>query len=309
MIKKSTLKFPSKDRIHTIYGTKWVCDSVPLIGVLQIVHGMAEHIERYEEFAEYMAEKGFVVVGDDHLGHGRTGKEYGDYGYFSKKDAAAILVRDVHRLKKMIQKEYPNLPYFILGHSMGSLILRNYLVSYGTGIKGAILCGTAAYSQPLLWVARFISGCFRLAGKDRDKSAFQDKLVFFSYNQKTENRTAFDWLTRDEKEVDLYMNDPMCGFLFTNNGFMGLYQLSERAGKKVAFREPPKDLPIKLIAGKEDPAGNYGEGVTKVYEAYKQAGKTDVQLTLYEGMRHEILNEYKKEQVYEDIYGWLKDHL
>lgn len=309
MVNKTTLSFPSKDGIHTIYATKWQSDDISPIAILQLIHGMAEHIGRYDEFACHMAQKGYIVVGDDHLGHGRSAKEYGDYGYFYEKKAASVLVMDEHRLKEVMQKKEKELPYFMLGHSMGSLILRNYLIQYGQEIDGAILCGTPNNGSVKVGMARIISGLLKLCGKSREKSAFLDRLVFGSYNKRTEKRTCFDWTNIDEKVVDEYMNDPQCGFLFTVNGFDTMFQLSANVNKMSLLKRIPKDLPILLIAGKEDPVGNYGKGVAHVYRQYRQLGIADVELKLYDNSRHEILLEPEKDLVFADICNWLQKYI
>lgn len=309
MVNKTTLSFPSKDGIHTIYTTKWQSDDISPIAILQLIHGMAEHIGRYDEFACHMAQKGYIVVGDDHLGHGRSAKEYGDYGYFYEKKAASVLVMDEHRLKEVMQKKEKELPYFMLGHSMGSLILRNYLIQYGQEIDGAILCGTPNNGSVKVGMARIISGLLKLCGKSREKSAFLDRLVFGSYNKRTEKRTCFDWTNIDEKVVDEYMNDPQCGFLFTVNGFDTMFQLSANVNKMSLLKRIPKDLPILLIAGKEDPVGNYGKGVAHVYRQYRQLGIAGAELKLYDNARHEILFEPEKDIVFADICNWLQKYI
>ena len=309
MVNKTTLSFPSKDGIHTIYATKWQSDDISPIAILQLIHGMAEHIGRYDEFACHMAQKGYIVVGDDHLGHGRSAKEYGDYGFFCEKKAASVLVMDEHRLKEVMQKKEKELPYFMLGHSMGSLILRNYLIQYGQEIDGAILCGTPNNGSVKVGMARIISGLLKLCGKNREKSAFLDRLVFGSYNKRTEKRTCFDWINIDEKVVDEYMNDPQCGFLFTVNGFDTMFQLSANVNKMSLLKRIPKDLPILLIAGKEDPVGNYGKGVAHVYRQYRQLGIAGAELKLYDNARHEILFEPEKDIVFADICNWLQKYI
>ena len=309
MVNKTTLSFPSKDGIHTIYATKWQSDDISPIAILQLIHGMAEHIERYDEFAFYLSQKGYIVVGDDHLGHGKSAKEYGDYGYFFEKNADSVLVSDEHRLKEVMQKKEKELPYFMLGHSMGSLILRNYLIQYGQEIDGAILCGTPNNGSVKVRIARIISGLLKLCGKSREKSAFLDRLVFGSYNKRTEKRTCFDWTNIDEKVVDEYMNDPQCGFLFTVNGFDTMFQLSANVNKMSLLKRIPKDLPILLIAGKEDPVGNYGKGVAHVYRQYRQLGIAGAELKLYDNARHEILFEPEKDIVFADICNWLQKYI
>lgn len=305
MVSRTYFTFSSRDGFHTIHAIKWQSDQTEPIGVLQIVHGMTEYIARYEEVAVYFAEKGFVVVGDDHLGHGDTAKEYGDYGYFCKKDPVTVLVRDEHRLKKIVQKEYEGLPYFILGHSMGSLILRNYLCRYGSGIDGAVICGTAHDSKMKVMAGKMVTGILKLAGKDRNKSALLDELMFGAYNRRTEKRTSFDWICSDEAVVDAYMNDPECGFLFTVNGFDTLISLVWELNKTSNLKKMPKDLPVLFISGTEDPVGNYGKAVQEVYDTFLNLDLTKVQIKLYNDARHELLNEKQKMQVYEDVCNWL----
>lgn len=308
MINKTVFTFPSKDGIHTIHATRWQNEGEPLAAVLQIVHGMAEHIDRYDEFARFLAQKGILVVGDDHLGHGRSAKEYGDYGYFCEKKAADILVEDEHTLRKLIQDGCPDVPYYILGHSMGSLILRNYMTRHADGLKGVVICGTADNGRARSFVGRMLSGAFRLFGKSREKSAFIDKIVFGSYNKLTDRHTEFDWLNTDEKSVEDYMKDPECGFLFTVNGFDTLFTLAYRLKKKSLLKKIPKDLPVFMIAGMEDPVGKYGKGVENVYREYQSLGIRDVELKLYEHARHEILLEPQREQIFADIAEWLGRH-
>lgn len=305
MVNRTYFTFPSRDGFHTIHAMKWQSDETEPVAVLQLVHGMAEYIARYEETAVYFAKKGFVVVGDDHLGHGDTAKEYGDYGYFCKKDPVTVLVRDEHRLKKIVQKEYEGLPYFILGHSMGSLILRNYLCRYGSGIDGAVICGTAHYGKLPIFAGKLLTGILKLAGKGRNKSALLDDLMFGSHNKRTDKRTSFDWLCTDEAVVDAYMNDPGCGFLFTVNGFDTLIGLVKALHKKSYLEKMPKDLRVLFIAGAEDPVGNYGKSVQEVYDAFLNLDLTKVQMKLYNDARHELLNEKQKQEVCEDISNWL----
>lgn len=305
MVNKTYFTFPSRDNIHTIHAIKWQSDEREPIGILQLVHGMAEHIRRYEEVAQYFAKKGFVVVGDDHLGHGETAKEYGDYGYFCRKDPVTVLVRDEHRLKKIVQKEYEGLPYFILGHSMGSLILRNYLCRYGTGIQGAIICATAHYNKSLAGLGRLLTGIFKITGHAKSKSPWMDELLFKSHNKRTDKRTSFDWICADEKVVDAYMNDPECGFLFTINGYDTLFSLVQELNKAANLNKMPKKLPVLFIAGADDPVGDYGKAVQEVYDTFLNLDLTKVQMKLYNDARHEILNEKQKMQVYEDVYNWI----
>ncbi len=305
MVNRTYFTFPSRDGFHTIHAMKWQSDEVEPIGILQLIHGMAEYVARYEEVAVHFAEKGFIVVGDDHLGHGDTAKEYGDYGFFCKNDPVTVLVRDEHRLKKIVQKDHEGLPYFILGHSMGSLILRNYLCRYGSGIDGAVVCGTAHYGRLPLFVGKLLTGFLKIAGKEKNKSALLDEVMFGSFNKRTEKRTAFDWICSDERVVDSYMNDPSCGFLFTVNGYDTLIELIKKLNKRSYLSKMPKKLPVLFISGAEDPVGNYGKAVQDVYDTFLHLDLTKVQIKLYNDARHELLNEKQKMQVYEDVSNWL----
>ncbi len=305
MVNRTYFTFPSRDGFHTIHAMKWQSDEVEPVGILQLIHGMAEYVARYEEVAVHFAEKGFIVVGDDHLGHGDTAKEYGDYGFFCKNDPVTVLVRDEHRLKKIVQKDYEGLPYFILGHSMGSLILRNYLCRYGSGIDGAVICGTAHYGRLSLFVGKLLTGILKIAGKEKNKSALLDEVMFGSFNKRTEKRTAFDWICSDERVVDSYMNDPSCGFLFTVNGYDTLIELIKKLNKRSYLSKMPKKLPVLFISGAEDPVGNYGKAVQDVYDTFLHLDLTKVQIKLYNDARHELLNEKQKMQVYEDVSNWL----
>lgn len=305
MVNRTYFTFPSRDGFHTIHAMKWQSDEVEPVGILQLIHGMAEYVARYEEVAVHFAEKGFIVVGDDHLGHGDTAKEYGDYGFFCKNDPVTVLVRDEHRLKKIVQKDHEGLPYFILGHSMGSLILRNYLCRYGSGIDGAVICGTAHYGRLSLFVGKLLTGILKIAGKEKNKSALLDEVMFGSFNKRTEKRTAFDWICSDERVVDSYMNDPSCGFLFTVNGYDTLIELIKKLNKRSYLSKMPKKLPVLFISGAEDPVGNYGKAVQDIYDTFLHLDLTKVQIKLYNDARHELLNEKQKMQVYEDVSNWL----
>lgn len=309
MVKKEEFTFDSRDGQSKIHAVRWVPEG-KVVCILQIVHGMAEYIERYEDLAQYLGERGVLVTGDDHLGHGKSVAENGVYGYFCEQDPATVIVRDVHRLKKLTQEEYPGVPYVILGHSMGSFILRNYLFRYGTGIQGAIVCGTGSQPQALVKFSRMVvalQGAF-LGQKHVDK--MMDKMAFGSYNKRIENpRTAFDWLCTDESVVDAYVKDKLCGFIFTVNGFRTLFTLLDRLNQEENINAMPKTLPIHFISGDMDPVGNYGKGVRKAYADFEKAGMERISLKLYPGGRHELLNETNRKQVYEDLYPWIMERV
>lgn len=296
-----------KTRLHAVrYSPD---DGIQICGVLQIVHGMAEYIERYKEFAEYFTARGFVVTGEDHLGHGKSVDvaKGGMYGYFCKQDPATVLVRDVHRLKKITQELYPKVPYVILGHSMESFITRNYMFRYGTGICGAIIMGTGMQSPVSLGLAKAAVCVGKLFCGERHTGKLIDKLAFGGYNKRVnEPRTSWDWLSRDPEKVDAYIADSMCGFPFTLNGFCTLFELISRLYKSENLKEIPRELPVYMISGTADPVGGYGRGVERAYDSLLAAGLNHVKLKMYEGGRHELANESNREEVKKDIYDWLK---
>ena len=306
MIRKEEFYFDSRDQQNKIHAVKWIPDVEKPVCIFQIVHGMAEHIDRYDEFARFLAGKGILVVGEDHLGHGKSVPEGGTYGYFCEHDAANVVVRDVHRLKKIMQEQYPGVLYLILGHSMGSFILRNYLFRYGSGVDGAIIVGTGMQAKSTVIMARAVTAIQRVFCGPKHVGKFVDKASFGSYNDRFEpTRTSVDWLSRETANVDRYLADPMCGFTFTLNGFATLFKLIHNCYDREKVESMPKQLPVMLIAGADDPVGNYGKSVEMVYQSYLDAGMQNVQMKLYENDRHELLNESDRVSVYEDIYRWI----
>lgn len=310
-MKKEELYFDSRDGMSRIHAVRYTPEESALTdgrprAIVQVVHGMAEYVERYEDFARFFTARGFVVTGEDHLGHGRTVGEGEAYGYFCSRDPATVAVRDVHRLKKMTQECYPGIPYVILGHSMGSFILRNYLCRYGKGIQGAIIVGTGMQSPALVQCAKALTAIQKLFCGGKHEGALMNKIAFGAYNKRIANpRTPYDWLSRDEGNVDRYMQDPLCAFTFTLNGFSTLFELISRIQKRENLEKIPRELPVILLSGKEDPVGDYGEGVRRAYLSLESVGMKNLQLKLYEGDRHELLNEADREEVMQDILDWL----
>ena len=308
---KEEFYFDSRDgkiRIHAVrYRPE---DTGQVRCVLQVVHGMAEYAERYEEFAAYLVERGFVVTGDDHLGHGKSVGQGGKQGYFCEQDPATVLVRDVHRLKKLTEELYPGVPYVLMGHSMGSFITRNYLCRYGTGISGAVIMGTGMQPKAVLDMARLVAGIQKLFCGSGHVSRLLDRLAFGGYGRGiTDRRTAFDWLSRDRERVDRYIADPMCGFTFTVNGFGALFELVLRLYSPENLAAVPRELPVFMVSGDADPVGDYGKGVRRAYDSLVAAGLTDIRLKLYPGGRHELLNETNRSQVMQDICRWVEENV
>ena len=269
---------------------------------------MQEYIDRYDEFARYLAERGILVMGNDHLGHGKSVTGNGTYGFFCKDDPATVLVRDAHRLKKTVQEEYPGVPVFILGHSFGSFVAREYITRYGTGIQGAIIQGTAFMPTGTINSLTSLVNFMQVIMGTKYRSTMINNMAFKGYLKKIPNpRTKFDWLSHNEESIDKYIADPADNFVFTLNGFGTMAELLRRVQDKDKMEDIPKKLPILITAGKEDPVGDYGEAPMKLYDIYKkQLQLENVELKLYDGMRHELQQEIGREQVFADQYEWLK---
>ncbi len=307
---KNEFSFVSRDGITQIKSFSWSPDDGNIRGILQIVHGMIEYVKRYDEFAEFMTTQGFLVVGEDHIGHGYSAPTEKDLGYFIPKDASTILVRDVHRLKKIIQEQHPGIPYFILGHSMGSFILRNYLFSYGSGIDGALISGTAIAPKAITNIGITLTnliGCFH---NDRYKSKLLTKMTFNGYTSKIENASSpNDWLSTDTNVVHQYDSDVFCTYVFSLNAYRTLLKLIKSCCNFKYLESIPTDLPVYIYSGLEDPVGHYGKDPSELYNQFKLAGIQDISLKLYPGFRHEPHNEIDKQKCYDDVLQWLNSHI
>ena len=305
-MKKEDLFYDSRDGEHKVHAIKWIPDGEP-VAVLQLIHGMAEYIDRYNDFATFMAQHGYLVVGNDHLGHGRTAKDPSEYGCFCNDDPATVVVRDVHRLKKIIKEQYPDKKYFFYGHSMGAILLQNYLFRYGSGIDGAIVCGTASQPGYMTAGAKVLLKTIALFKGWNYRSPFANGIVSGNANARIPNvRTKSDWLSKDEAIVDAYEADPACGFMFAINGLWGLIDALSRNNRRENIEKIPRDLPIRFISGKEDPIGAYGAGVERAVGLFKGAGLKNVTMKLYEGDRHELLNEIDRAEIYEEVLEYYK---
>ena len=279
-----------------------------IIGIVQLAHGITEHIGRYDAFAKFLAEHGFLVVGNDHIGHGQSITSEEDLGYFAELDGWEIVVGDMRKLYNLTSQEFKGLPYFLFGHSMGSFLARTYIIKYpNTGLNGVILSGTAQPGSTVMKSGRTISSAevSRRGGKNR--SQLLNNLAFGNYNNGIEKkRTDYDWLTRDEAIVDAYIADPLCGYVPTagliNDMLNGMIYNSRRIN---CDRMDPK-LPVFFISGDKDPVGDDGKGVQKIYTYFLNANMEDVTLKLYHNCRHELLNELCKEQVMNDVLDWIK---
>lgn len=299
--------FQSSTGRTSIHALKCVPDGKPR-AVVQIAHGIAEHIDRYRPFMEFLADNGFVAAGNDHLGHGKSIRVPEEQGFFAEKDGWWRVVDDMDKLHDIMSKEYPELPYVLFGHSMGSFLTRTYLIKHPDKYDGVILSGTGHQSPALVLGGNAAASVMAKLNGAMGDGAKLDSLAFGSYLSKIENpRTKFDWLSRDAEQVDKYIADPLCGFV----GKIGLYRDMMQGIKfitdKKNIAQMNKEKPVYFMSGNGDPVGDYGKGVVRAYKAFCDAGLHDVFMRLYPGGRHEMLNETNKEQVYQDILNWLNE--
>ena len=303
---KRDFSFPSADGVTTIWATEWIPEG-EIRAVLQISHGMVEYIGRYAHFAEYLNEHGIYVVGNDHLGHGRsvTGEE--KLGYFKHPDGLECVIADLHTLRCRTAELYPDVPYYFLGHSMGSFLLRQYLMLHGEGLAGAIVMGTGSQPKPIPGFGMLVCRLIAAFKGWEHRSAFVYAMAFSSNNKAFEPaRTPYDWLTKDETIVDAYRVDPWCTYWFTLDGFYQLFRTIRYIQQSGHIARIPADCPILMVSGADDPVGAAGAGVRKAYRALRAAGK-NVSMKLYAGDRHEILNETDRQTVYDDLLSWMTE--
>ena len=301
--------FQSSTGRTSIHALKCVPDGNPR-AVVQIAHGIAEHIERYRPFMEFLADNGFVVAGNDHLGHGKSIRVPAEQGFFAEKDGWWRVVDDMDKLHDIMSKEYPELPYVLFGHSMGSFLTRTYLIKHPDKYDAVILSGTGHQSPALVLGGNAAASVMAKLNGAMGDGAKLDSLAFGTYLSKIENpRTKFDWLSRDAEQVDKYIADPLCGFV----GKIGLYRDMMQGIKFITneknIAQMNKEKPVYFMSGDGDPVGDYGKGVERAYKAFCNAGLHDVFMRLYPGGRHEMLNETNKEQVYQDILNWLNEKI
>lgn len=309
-IKKNVIKFDSSDGVNTIVGYAYSSVEIAPKAVVQISHGMCEYIGRYDDFAEYMVQNGYAVFGNDHLGHGATSSgEHGTDGYFAERDGRKYVLKDLRRMNQIAHEAYPELPVILLGHSMGSFFARKYAVLYPDTIQGLILSGTGG-PNPAAGIGLMLTDWLirRKGGKYRSKLV--NDIAFGQYLKRVKDaKTPYDWISRDTEIVEKYAKDPKCTFIFTVSAFHDLLSVLRDVNKPEWAQSMRKDLPTALVAGRMDPVGNYGKGVEEVHQMLKDAGVSDLTLTLYPGARHEILNETNRDEVYKDILAWCDAHV
>lgn len=301
--------YPSADGKTAIHAVEWRPEG-DVRAVLQIAHGVSEYILRYEPFAEYLTGHGFAVVGHDHLGHGESVAPGAPRLYFGPKGSWNWVVADLEQRRKLAKEQFPNVPYFLLGHSMGSFLARTYLIRYPGSLDGAIIMGTGQMAGALVAGGRLICAVESARLGEENSAPIINKLSFNTYNKIfAPNRTGFDWLSVNTENVDSYISHPLCG----GDPTLGLFR--EMLGG-IAFIKKPANLakmdlsiPVLFISGAMDPVGDCSKGVKLAYDSFRKAGMKDAELKLYPELRHEILNETCREDIYADILRWLESKL
>ena len=304
-ILKNEFSFLSSNGTNTVRGIKVYPEAGPYKAMLQISHGMVEHYDRYMNFMEFMAQQGFVVYIHDHIGHKHSVENMDQLGYFAPENGYIHVLRDLLHTAQMAKAEHPDLKLYLLGHSMGSFFGRVFAQVHGDIIDGVLISGTGGPNKAAGAAITIIKAMKKVKG-DKYRSQFINNLAFGSYLDKIENPdTPKDWITRDKEIVKQYVADVYCQNVFTLNGFENLMQIISLSNADATFAKTKKDLPIYIFSGSMDPVGGYGIGVMQVFDLYKKAGCTDVTVKIYDGGRHEMLNELNRREVYDDVLNWL----
>ena len=308
MVTYREFTYPSSDGKHDICAYLWCPEGTPR-GVVQIVHGICEYVGRYEPVARYLAEQGYAVCGEDHLGHGNTAKADGSFGFAAKFDGWTLMTADVRELRMRMGEEFPGVPYILLGHSMGSFLVRTYLCRYPGTVEGAILSGTGQEPSAMVAAGKTLAALIaRMKGADAE-SALVHSLALGAYNKQfAPNRTSADWITRDEAVVDTYLRDPFCSFMPKVGLYRDMLGGLQYIASNRALGQMDPNTPVYLFSGDKDPVGASGAGVRKVYGYFEKRGTKDLSLKLYSEGRHEMFNELNRDEVFADVAAWLNAH-
>ncbi len=298
--------FPSASGLCDIYAQSAApIDYGQIKGIVQISHGMAEYSNRYAQFALELCKSGYAVFVSDHVGHGSSVTDKDMLGYFGES-GEETWVEDLKSLTDIIKNEYNDLPLYLLGHGMGSLIARKYTAKYGYLLDGVIYTGTSG-QNPALTIGIQLANTLIKQNGSKYRSELLDTIAFGAYNRKTEKRTECDWVSRDTKEVDKFIADDLCGYKYTVSGMKALFMTLKAVSTRRWYNSVPLSMPIFLLSGSMDPIGDYSKGVNEVYKTLKKTGHKHVSLKIYEGARHEILNEINRKEVFGDIIAWLNE--
>ena len=308
-VNRNTEQVLSSDGKTMLHVVTWTDDCVQPKAVLQISHGMCEYMERYDDFASFLVRNGYIVCGNDHLGHGHTAETPDDLGFIAEKDGYRLMVKDLRKITELLKQRYPGLPIAMLGHSMGSFLARKYAADYGDGPSAYIFEGTDG-SNPAGKAAEAIINAISFFKGERYRSPLITKVSFGTYNDRIpEHPTGSEWVTSDPVKLNEYVNDPLCMYTFTLSAYRDLTRCLDEVLENGWAPRLRKDIPYLLASGEDDPVGDYGEGVRFVYDMMKNAGCGKTELRLYPGQRHELHNETQRETFYNDTLQWLNGAL
>lgn len=303
-MKKTERFFPLENSDTKLHAYTWEPEDAEIRGVVQLVHGMAEYIDRYNDFAEYLTGLGFAVIGHDHRGHGQSIRSLDDLGYFAEENGDKILLEDMHLVSLYAAHQWPDKPVFILGHSMGSFLVRRYVTLHSHELQGAVFMGTGQVPMSAAALGRRLAKMICRTRGDHHVSHLLTGMVLGGYNKSIKNaRTPVDWLSRNEENCDRYLADPFCGFEFTAGAYKDFFSVLVDLAANADENHLRRDLPILIISGEKDPVGGQ-DACIDVAKHYRYLGVEDVELKIYRDDRHEILNEVDREQVYQDLGEW-----
>jgi len=292
----------SDKKLHLVL---WKDDTIAPKGIVQISHGMCEYVKRYEEFAEALVNAGYVVCGNDHLGHGESAADEDELGFMANKDGYLYMVKDLRNITNWVKEQYPGLPLVLYGHSMGSFLARLYASTYSDGVAAYVFSGTGG-PNPASGVAIAMINVMSKFKGEHHRSQFLTKVAFGSYTSKIEDaKTGYEWVTKDPEKFDAYIHDKFCMYLFTLSGYRDLMKALGTVSQKDWAGKLNKDLPYLLVSGEEDPVGDYGKGVLIVYDRMLKAGCSKTECRLIPGMRHEPHNEINRKDFYRDTIAWI----
>ncbi len=301
--------YPSSDGVHTINAEIYIPKTVEYKGIVQIAHGMIDHIGRYTNLVDYLTAEGYIVAGNDHLGHGGSVSSPDEFGFFADKGGVDFVIEDLHQMNKHLRHTYKGLPLVLLGHSMGSFIARIYAARHPHSISALIIHGTAGPNK-ILPLGKFLAATVSLFAGKKHRSKFIASMAFAGYNSKFPKEEGHNaWLTRDASAIEGKDDDVRSNFIFTISGYRDLFRFLGGANSKDWFKNFPIELPTLIVSGDADPVGAYGKGPEYVYKKLLISGCKSVELKLYQGARHELFNETNKEEIFEDIGKWLKSAL
>ena len=309
-VTKNEFFFPSTNGTSHIHAIEWLPEDGEIRAVLQIAHGVAEYVDRYDGFARFLTQHGIAVVGNDHLGHGRSVADDSELGWFGDEGGWMTVVDDIKRLRDLTGEKHPGKPYFLLGHSMGSFLTRSFIIRYPDALDGVILSGTGQQSAAACFAGSLLAGREIRRNGSKYRSETLQKLAFGSYLKKIENPSGpNDWISRDAELIRRYSEDALCGYTVSAALMRDMMFGLDFIRKPANLAKMKKTMPVLFFSGTDDPVGGWSKGVRRVVASFIRAGMKDVTLRLYDGGRHEMLNETNKQEVYDDVLAWLNEKI